>query len=113
MVANIFDPCMYSTLIRSILPIRENLCKTSTFYAEIFDHVAAAMGISSRTAELVSTTEQLYEKASEWNMQEEFFKKVYKELEPIVIGHIGKGVDVVLDKALEILEEKLSDKQED
>ena len=113
MVANIFDPCMYSTLIRSILPIRENLSKTSMFYAQVFDHAATAMGISSRTAELVSTTEQLYEKASEWNMQEEFFKKIYKELEPIVIGHIGKGVEVVLDKALEMLKEKLSDKQED
>lgn len=88
MTANIFDPCIYSTLVRSVLCIRDNLGKTSEFYARIFDHAASIMDVPSRADKLNTTVEQLHEKASEWKVQEEFFKKVYEEVKPLVTEFI-------------------------
>jgi hypothetical protein len=92
MTANIFDPCIYSTLVRSVLPIRENLSKISGFYAKIFDHAAAVMGVPSLVNALNTATEQLYEKASKWDVQGEFFKKVYAEVKPLITGFIDERV---------------------
>jgi len=86
MTANVFDPCVYSTLIRSVLPIQENLKKISTFYAAIFGHAATMMKIPSLTAALDACTTHLYEKAKEWKVQEEFFKKVYSEMKLLAPG---------------------------
>ncbi len=117
MVANIFDPCIYSTLIRTILPIHNNLKKISTFYADVFAQAAAALKIPALRAALEAPTKKLYEKASEWKVQEEFFKKVYEELAPLVVSPLGGGVErllgIVVDKVVDKAEEKLKGPPED
>ena len=92
MTSNIFDPCIYSTLIRSILVMQKNLDQISEFYARIFDFASNIMGIPSLARELDNITKKMYDEALKWNVQEEFLRKIYSEIKEPIIDIVSKRI---------------------
>jgi NADH dehydrogenase FAD-containing subunit len=79
---NIFDPCIYLTLFSSIYGIPEKLNRIKNkFYAKIFDYAATALNTYSVSTRLNNSIEQVCEKATQWNVQEEFLKTLYSHME--------------------------------
>lgn len=77
--ANVLDPCAYSTLMYSILPVSENLHEIPwTYY--VYAQAFREFDISQKFKTIQEITKNLLEKAERWNVQADMMRNIDNEI---------------------------------